>query len=328
MIEFNKIKSIFDTHSSFIITSHVNPDADAIGSELALCYYLKSLGKSVRIINFSETPAYLNFLDEENLIEHFKEALHAEAILKSEVILVVDLNQLSRTMEMEKHIRKSKAALMCIDHHENTEKFSEDLFVDIEYTSTGEIVYELLASDSSYKMDYKAALNLYAAIMTDTGSFKYDRTSSRTHRIAAHLLELGVNPRETHNKIYDQGSKGKLQLLGRALSSFSCEGNGKIGIMTITKKDIGETKTVEADIDGFINHCLTVSGVVIAIFFVEIEDGIKISFRSIGNIPVNKLAGEFGGGGHFNASGARFPNGKLDEIKLKVIEAAKKYIIE
>jgi phosphoesterase RecJ-like protein len=167
---------------------------------------------------------------------------------------------------------------------------------------------------------------LYCAIMTDTGSFRFPRVDAETHRIVAHLIECGADPVEIYHNVYEQWSPGRIQLLGDALASLQTAYGGKLAHITITQRDLERTGTTEVDTDNFTVHPMSVSGVVAGIFFLELKDGVKISFRSKGDIPINELAKEFGGNGHKNAAGARLYNCTLAETKARVVQAAAKYV--
>jgi phosphoesterase RecJ-like protein len=319
-------KEIIVNHNSFLITSHINPDADALGSEIALYHILKKLGKQVFVVNHSDTPYNLQFLDEENIIEKYDEQ-NADRYFNSDVLIVLDLNHPNRTKSMEKRINDFKGIKICIDHHQNPADTFDYIFGGTEYSSTGEIIYEIIEKTSLVELDNKIAVQIYAAIMTDTGSFRFERTSSRIHYIIAELLSKGVNPTHIYDQIFNRFKFGRIKLLGKALNSVSVDETGKIASMVISKNDLIETQTEEADVEGFVNFCLTIDGVQIAILFYELNDGVKISFRSKGNIAVNKLAETFNGGGHFNASGARLFDVEPQKLITRVVDEAKKYII-
>ena len=326
MLNFKPLNKIIAKNNSFLITTHVNPDADAIGSEIALSIFLRRLNKEVRIINHSETPYFLKFLDNKKVIEKYDESQHSSIIANCDVIITLDLNALSRTVSMEENIRKSKALKVCIDHHTDPEDFTEYLFIDPDLSSTGEILFDFIKESSEENLNYDLALPIYAAILTDTGSFRFDRTTPRLHRITAELLEAGVNPQWVYREIYEQGKQSRIRLLGRALNSIKLNETGELAYMKILNIDLNETGADEADVDGFVNYCLSIKGVKLGILFFEMDDEVKISFRSAGNIPVNKLAAEFNGGGHINASGARVENAGIDELINKVLKSAEKYL--
>lgn len=326
MNDFSSLKKIIDEHNSFLLSTHVNPDADALGSQLAFYLILKKLGKKVRIVNHSITPYNLEFLDEHKVIEKFDETVHTNVFDESEVFVLLDLNQGNRIVSMEKGFRAFKGLKVCIDHHQDTENVFDFVFGGIEYSATSEIIYDFIEETKIIELDTAIALQLYAGIMTDTGSFRFDRTSPRIHRIMAELLEKGVSPTEVYDKIYDQFKFGRVKLLGEALSTIQLDSTQQIAYMSVTRTMLEKCDATEADIDGFVNYCLTIQGVQIGILFYELKDGIKVSFRSKGEIPVNKLAKEFNGGGHTNASGIRLFNTTIEEVREKIILAAQRYL--
>lgn len=326
MQKFARLKKIIDEHNSFLLTTHVNPDADALGSELALHHILKSLGKKVRSINHSATPYNLEFLDEEKVVEKFDEQIHSKIFNETDVVIVLDLNQANRVVKMESFLRAFNGVKVCIDHHQDPENFVDYFFGGAEYSATGEIIFDFIKSIGIVKIDKYLAELLYTAIMTDTGSFRFERTSPKVHKITAELLEAGANPTFIADKVYDQFRFSRIKLLGRALTSVETKANGKIAYMVITREDMEQCGATDADVEGFVNHCLSIQNVVVGILFYELEDGVKISFRSKGENAINKLAGEFGGGGHLNAAGARLFNVPLNEIKEKILHSALKYV--
>ncbi|TSA27018.1 MAG: bifunctional oligoribonuclease/PAP phosphatase NrnA [Ignavibacteriales bacterium] len=326
MNDFSKLKKIIEEHQTFLLSTHVNPDADALGSELAFYLILKKLGKKVKVVNHSSTPYNLEFLDEEKVIQKFNEAEHGQIFEDAEVFVLLDLNQANRIVKMEKGFRSFKGIKVCIDHHLDPENVFDNYFGSADYSATSEIIYDFIEQTKIVGIDYSIALQLYAGIMTDTGSFRFDRTNPRIHRIMAELLETGVNPTTVYDKIYDQFKFARIKLLGEALSTIELDSTNQIAVMSIKLEVLTRTGATEADIDGFVNYCLTIQNIKIGILFYELKDGLKISFRSKGEIPVNKLAVEFGGGGHTNASGTRLYNTNIEEYKEKVIKAAQRYL--
>lgn len=328
MNSFNSILDLINDNNNFVITAHINPDGDAIGSELALARYLKSIGKQVKIINHSSTPEYLQFLiNDSSEIEFFEAASHREVIIQADIIFMLDINQLNRTGDLEESIRISQAKKICIDHHEFPEKFAHAEVIDTEKSSTGELIYDLLC-EAKFKLNYKIALPLYVAILTDTGSFKYDRTTPKVHRIVSELLKTGIDTKTVFREIYDKGTAGSLQLLGRALSSLTLVCGGKVSYMSVKRSDLVETGTSEEDVEGFVNYNLTIKDVEVGIFFFELEDGVKASFRSVSKVPVNKLAKEFNGGGHFHAAGVRITGQELELSIREILKETEKYLIK
>lgn len=326
MIDFEKLKNIILSNSSFLLTTHVNPDADAIGSEIAFNNILKKLGKKSFIINHSSLPYNMEFFNTDHVIKKYDEALHKNIFNEVDVITALDFNRADRTVSMEKSIRKSNKLKICIDHHQDAEEFVDHQFIDTDYCATGHIIYDFIKQTKIVELDHDIAEPLYAAIMTDTGSFRFDRTTSQVHLMIAELLRYGVNPEQVYDKLYDQSKFSKIKLLGRALNSINLLADSKIGYMTITQKDFDELGAIESDTENFVNYNLSIENVVLGVLFIELKNGFKVSFRSKGNIPVNKLANDFGGGGHTNASGARFFTNNMQELIPVILSKAESYL--
>ena len=328
MIDFQTLADIITANQSFLLTTHVNPDADAIGSEIAFRILLKKLGKKSRIINHSGTPYNLAFLDSKNSIEKFVESLHKDALNSSDVLVALDFNRSDRLVSMKKGFIESTKLKICIDHHQDPEDFVDHYFIGVDYAATGHILYEFIVNTNIVEIDKELADPLYAAIMTDTGSFRFERTTAKIHLIAADLLNKGANPTEIYDNLYDESKLSKLKLLGRCLNSLKLIHYDKIGYMVITQNDFNEFNAIESDTENFVNNILSIEGVKLGMLFIELKNGFKVSFRSKGIIPVNKLAGEFGGGGHTNAAGARFKDSKLHDMIPIILKEAEKYFIK
>jgi len=326
MIDFEKLKQIILNNSSFLLTTHVNPDADAIGSEIAFYHLLKKLGKKVYIINHSSLPYNMEFFNKENIIQRYDEELHKNIFNEVDVIVALDFNRADRTVRMEKGIRRSNKLKICIDHHQDPEEFVDHQFIDTNDCATGQIIYDFIKQTKIIDLDFNIAEPIYAAIMTDTGSFRFDRTTPEVHIIIAELLKLGVNPEQVYDKLYDQSKFSKIRLLGRALNSINLLADNKLGYMVITQKDFEELGAIESDTENFVNYNLSIENVVLGILFIELKDGFKVSFRSKGNIPVNKLANEFGGGGHTNAAGARLFTNNMQEMIPVILSKTELYL--
>lgn len=327
MIDFQKLSKIIQSNNSFLITTHVNPDADAIGSEIAFGKILQLLSKDYVIFNHSETPYNLLFLDKENKIQKYNSEKHSEIFNRVDVLVCLDFNRADRVVSMRDKFVASNKTKIVIDHHLNPENFCDHYFIDQSFSSTGEIIYHLIKKTSIVKMNYDLAYPIYAAIMTDTGSFRFERTNSDLHLIAAELLSLGVVPGEVYDKVFDQSYFGKIKLLGNALSSLSLFGGEKrIAYMIITQNDFLKFSALESDTDGFVNFALSIKGVEVGLLFIELREGFKVSFRSKGNLPVNKLAQEWGGGGHFNASGVRLKAKLSDKQIQNILNRTEEYL--
>lgn len=310
----------------FVLTTHVNPDGDGLGSELAMLEALRRMGKTASIVNHSPTPDHYRWLDPAGSVEHYDPARHDGLIASTGAVLVLDTNQPDRLRSMEAPVRASAATRAVIDHHLDPHSFADTYFIDSDATSTGEMVFRLIDSFGDVTIDAPIAVPLYTAIMTDTGSFRYPRTGAETHRIASRLIDAGADPPSIFSQVYETWSPGRMRLLGEALDTLSLSGEGMVATMTATREMFARTGTTEVETDTFSTYPMHIQGVRIGILFIELRDGVKISFRSRGPIPVNRLAAEFGGNGHLNASGARLHNVALGEIVPRVVAAAQKYL--
>ncbi len=323
MSEYSELKKIIQTNNSFVLTTHVNPDGDAIGSVMAVYHLLKNLNKEVRVINYSPTPYFLQFLDPEGVIEQYNSEIHPGVIISADVFMAIDFNTPSRLSRMSEDFNKRTGTRVCIDHHQNPQPVFDFLLVDTLAAATGHILYNFIENTKIVEIDYDIAVNLYAAIMTDTGSFRFERTTPEVHHIAARLIEKGVSPVNVYAQIYDQNSPGKLTLLGEILSSVKLFGeNGEVGTVVVSADALKRHGIEEADTDGFVNFIMSIASVKIGLKFIEVTKGCKVSLRSKGDLQVNLLAAKYGGGGHKNASGIRLPSKHYYEVYDQLIEEA------
>lgn len=319
------IRHAISRSQRIIITTHVNPDGDALGSELAFAAAMRHLGKEPLIINHNSTPDNYLWLDPDKRIIHFIPDQHSQLILQADLIAVVDTNQPDRLRSMEPFVLQSPAPKLIIDHHLEPHPFGEFYIIDDDATSTGELMYKLFRT-MGIPITSDIATELYTAIMTDTGSFRFPRTDPEIHHIAADLIGRGADPTECYVKVYEQWTPARMRLMGEVLDSMKTAYGGKLAYVVCTRKMFQDTGTTEVETDNFTTYPMSIQGVMIGILFNELPNGVKISFRSKGNVPINQLAGEFGGGGHFNAAGARLFDLTLDEAIKQVVEKTKKYL--
>jgi phosphoesterase RecJ-like protein len=326
MPAIDDIVSIITNHQRFAITTHVNPDGDGLGSELALARALRQMGKTVSIVNHSPTPENYLWMDTAREIIPFAPERHQDILLRAEVVFILDTNHPDRLRSLEPFIRQTQAVKVVIDHHLEPDHFAQAYYVDDEATSTGEMIYRLLRSLDGVSIDREIATALYTAIMTDTGSFKYPRTDAEIHRITAELLDCGADPTLSYVNVYEQWTPNRMRLLGEVLDSMKTAYAGRLAYVICTQRMFQETGTTEVETDNFTSYPMSIKGVEVGILFNELKNGVKISFRSKGEIPINQLAKEFGGNGHLNAAGARVFDVSIGDILPKVLENAGKYL--
>lgn len=321
-IEFvsEKLKSI----QKFAIITHINPDGDAIGSSVALLLSLCKLGAKGLIIVDSEIPHFLKFLDRNDKVEQFNIHKHSKFLSECDTIFCIDFNEPKRMRTIWNAFNQSRATKILIDHHLEPQNFCNICIVDTDASSTGELIWRIIKK-ANIELDKNIADALYVAIMTDTGSFRFERTTSEIHRIIAELIDYGANPTELYEKIYNQNSFNIVKLLGMGLSSLELYYDDKLSVMTITDEMFKKTNTTDDDIEGFVEKTLMIKGVQVGILITEvaIKGEIRISIRSKGNINVRDFAYRFGGGGHFNAAGVRIYGSDFETTRKMIINEAR-----
>ncbi|HEX7071205.1 MAG TPA: bifunctional oligoribonuclease/PAP phosphatase NrnA [Rhodothermales bacterium] len=314
-------------HDRFVLTTHIRPDGDAIGSELGLAAFLRKLGRDVTIIN-SDPPTYnLSWLPGVESIHVFDGSLvQLQSVAEAGALVVVDTNAIDRLGRFAPTVKNAQCERLLIDHHTNPEAWFDATFVRDTASSTGELVYELICEHDADLIDADIATVLYTAIMTDTGSFRYNSVTPRVHRIVADLLDRGdIRPAPIHASVFDTRSMEGTRLLGRALETITLSFDGQLAYMVVSQRMVHETNSSLEETEGFVNYALSIEGVKAAVIFSETESGVKMSFRSKGKTHVNEWARSFGGGGHRNAAGA-YVTRSLEETITAVIAAAPRYL--
>jgi len=320
--KFTEIVELINASDKILITTHKNPDGDAIGSELALYHALLRYDKSIRIINCDPTPQNLQLITPEGIIEHFQVKTHAK--LTFDLIFMLDGNHLNRLGMMQDFYQESGAKKILIDHHTEPSIQNDFAVVDTDASSTGELIYYFIKF-LGIDINFEIAANLYLAIMTDTGSFRFPRTTSTIHLIIAELIEKGADPVMIYDMVYNTNTINSLHILGLSLSKITLYHEGKLAVMRITKDMLIAAGATNEDIDNFVNHTLSINGTVMGIMVAEVlgSDELRISMRSKGHVSVRDLAAKFGGGGHINAAGARINSVPIDIAIEQLVEKSK-----
>lgn len=307
MENLQELKSFLSQPRDIIITTHRNPDGDAIGSSLGLYHYLEDRGHSVKIISPSEYPDFLAWMpDVDKIMVYDIEPEESEkAIQKAEIIFCLDFNALDRIDKVGEIIDKHNCLKVMIDHHLYPENFVDYIISDTTASSTCEMVFDFIA-DLGHKhfMTHKIGDCLFTGILTDTGSFKYS-TSAKLFRIVADLLELGVDDYMLQDLIFNSMKEKQLKLLGHCLyNRMEILPEYGTGIIYLTKEDYSTYDIKRGDTEGIVNYLLKISGIRMAAFIMEQPTIVKISLRSKGDFSVQEIAKRhFKGGGHKNASG-------------------------
>ncbi|MGB2706481.1 MAG: bifunctional oligoribonuclease/PAP phosphatase NrnA [Candidatus Omnitrophota bacterium] len=316
MKAIEKIARAIKKYGSFLITSHVNPEGDALGSQLAMAKLLEGLGKEFAIIDHDRVPGHYQFLPQVDLI---RQKNHPEGG-SFDAALVLDCPSLTRTGRV-KNTAKKTACVINIDHHVSNENFGNLNWVEKNTSSTGEMVYKLYKK-MNRRITKETALYLYIAILTDTGSFNYSNTSSATHEIVSELLGYGIEPYDVSRSIYGNKTYADIKLLAGCLSDLKLTSGGRIAYMVVRRALFRKTGTKPYACENFINFARSIRGVGVAVFFredIKRKDMFHVSFRSTRGVDVNKIASSFGGGGHKSASGCTM-RGSFEEVKRKVLK--------
>jgi phosphoesterase RecJ-like protein len=312
----NEIITAINEGQSFLITAHVRLDGDALGSELALYLMLREMGKNVVVYNQDHTPERYRFLPAAQNIVH-----DINNVEQYDVGIVLDCSELARVGDEAENIGKIKK-LINIDHHVSNNGFCLLKMLDAQASSTGELLFRLM-QEMRFKMSKDICTNLYAAIITDTGSFRYSSTTNETLFAAGNLVNNGADPQWIAENIYESDSPARLKLLAKALSTLSLDLESRVGSMVVTRQDLMETGAAWEHTEGFVDISRTVKGIEVSVLYTQRgEDSFKLSLRSKVKVNVEKVAKKFGGGGHVHAASC-WMKGDIETIKSQIIEAVR-----
>lgn len=312
--QLSELKQLLASPKKIAIIPHRNVDGDAMGSTLGLYHILKQLNHTISVVVPNEIPDYLQWIPgtkEATIIYESNNVGEATRILKeAELIFTLDFNAFHRAGEqMESTLKTLDNTFVMIDHHEKPDGFAKYTYSDIEFSSTCQMVYEFVNQlDLGQYINLDAATCLYTGIATDSGSFRFPRTTGKLHRIVADLLDKGVNNSQIHINLYDNGDFNKLQILGKALTNLKVLPEYKTSYITLSQEEQNAYNVKKGDTEGIVNYGLTIKDIDFTAFFTEVRDEnmIKISFRSQGEFDVNQFArNHFNGGGHKNAAGGK-----------------------
>ena len=321
--KIKEIKEVLQTPKKIVIVTHWSPDGDAMGSSLGLYNFLLRKNHMVRVITPNDYPSFLAWLPgNKEVIKYSTQVKEAKKnIEKAELIFCLDFNSLKRIEKLGPIIEKSKAKKFIVDHHPQPENFADFMLHDVNACSTAELVMDLINLLGEKKLLNKDIANcLYTGIMTDTGSFRFPSTTAKTHYIVAELIEAGAENSIIHDRIYDNNSQDKINLLGFCLyEKLKVFEDFHTAFISLSMEELKRFNYIKGDTEGVVNYALSIKGIHFAAFFVERDGIIKTSFRSKGNFNVNLFArNHFEGGGHIHAAGGSC-NLSLDETINKFI---------
>ncbi|MFN2267446.1 MAG: bifunctional oligoribonuclease/PAP phosphatase NrnA [Desulfonatronovibrio sp.] len=317
MKNLNKISQVINENDSFLIASHYNPDGDAVGSMLAMGYLLKSLGKRISFFNESSLPDKFSWLE-------WPEPLSSEYIPgKQSWIIVLDCGDFERSGSILPQM--AVEPIINIDHHIGNPEFGSINWVNTGSSSVGEMIAEL-ADHLEVELSGPMAQGIYLSLVSDTGFFSFGNTSAHSLELAARLVQNGINPGKINPMILNQWTVGRLRLHGMAMDKATFHFGGKVGIISVTREMLNQTRTTADDCEGLVSAVRNVKGVKVAVSIREDEPGkIKFSLRSSEDVNVQLMASDLGGGGHKNASGGIL-EGTMEQAHEKLMEVISRHL--
>ena len=306
------------------LSTHMNADGDGCGSEAALARLLAQRGLRSRIVNPTPWPSLFEFMLGGEVVDETDKGTAALAGI--DLLVVADISDVKRLGNLTETVRRLTVPKIVIDHHVASDDPAGDIVLaDTTACATGELVYDL-ACELDLEITPEIACALYVAILTDTGAFRYSNTTPRSHAIAAELLSRGVDPEEMYQRVYASAPAGRVRLLAEVLASLGVDEQCGLSWLTMGAGSLERHGVRSEDLDGIVEHARSIAGTRLAIFFRDLGYGkVKISFRSTGDVDVNRFARQFGGGGHVKASGALVP-GTLDEVRDRVVSDARNFL--
>ena len=317
-----KLKNLLTTPKKIVITTHREPDGDAMGSSLGLMHLLKQFKHNVHVITPNSYADFLHWMpgNEDVIVFEDNEEEANQITENADLIFLLDFSHISRIADFADTVSNSNATKILIDHHQDPDmEIADIIFSDTTACSTAQLLYEVIdAMDLTNHINKEIAECLYVGIMTDTGSFKYSSTTAKTHHIIAELIATGAENAKIHDLIYDNSSANRMKLLGYCLNKkllLYPENNS--AVISLTAEELEQFNFKKGDTEGVVNYALAIKGIVFAVFIAEKDGMVKLSLRSKGNFKVNEIANKyFSGGGHMNAAGGISEVSVNDTIKI------------
>jgi phosphoesterase RecJ-like protein len=321
-IDWSRLSAILAGKRRVLVTSHVRPDGDALGSELAMAAVLEQLGKEVAIVNAFDVPPHLKFLDPQSKLQRLDADVPRCWIETVDLFVVLDTCAWAQLGGMAEVLRAAKAAKVVLDHHVSSDDLGAEVFKDVEAEATGRLVYAA-AEHLGVAITPEIAVPLFAALATDTGWFRFNSATAETYRLAARLIDAGAVPENLYRNLYENESLGRVRLAGRGMARAQTELGGRLIHTWISAEDFPAAGALASDTEDLVNRILAVGGVEVAAIFVEQRGGgCRVSLRSRSRIDCARLAEQFGGGGHLHAAGATLQE-SLQSAQSRVLDAVR-----
>jgi phosphoesterase RecJ-like protein len=306
-------------HQRFLLTTHINPDGDGLGSEVALGLWLRAMGKEVRILNDSAVPSAFRFLAHTIPLEGFEPERAETAFNQADAIVVLDTSNRPRIGRLAPLLDRHAIPIAVVDHHvSHARGFGQVNVIEPQASATGEIVWQLV-HEAGATITREMAEALYVALMTDTGSFRYSNTDTEAHRMAAELLSLGLDPQRLYAQVHSHASAERMRFFGEVLSALELQSEGRLVVLEASPEMFQRHGLSGADTDGLVDLPRGIAGAEAVALFSEVEPGkVKVSLRSTGRVTIDAVATRLGGGGHPHAAGAMLQATRA-EARAKVL---------
>ncbi len=322
-IDWSPLSDLIATRDRFLVTTHVRPDGDALGSEVGMVGLLRQKGKDVRVVNASRTPPRYDFLDPSGtLFEHYGTQATPENLKDREAVIILDLSAWSQLGEVAGFVRDFSGPRVVVDHHVSQDDLGATYLKDTSAEATGTLIVR--ASHAlGVAITPEMATGLLTAIAMDTGWFRHPNTRPSTLITAAELIGSGAKIEEIYRLLFERSTLGRLKMLGESLASLQTDMDGRIAYATVTRDDFTRTGAIPQDTEDLVDYTVSVDGVEVGLLFIEqARGGIKLSARSRKGLDCAKLLAQFGGGGHKAAAGAMLPD-PLSEQVPRVLRAVR-----
>ena len=303
MIDWTPLADLIETHDRFVLTTHIRPDGDALGSEVGMAGLLRQKGKDVRVVNTSRTPPRYDFLDPDGtLFEHFR-GLPAGSLDDREVLVILDLSAWSQLGDMADYVRAFPGPKVVVDHHVSQDDLGAVFLKDTTAEAAGILVMRAVkALGGSFTKE--VATGLFTAIAMDTGWFRHPNTKPSTLLAASDLIESGAEIDRIYRDLFERSTLGRLRLTGEFLTKLKTDLDGRIAYSTVSRDDLERAGAIPADTEDLVDYTVSLRGVEIGLLLMELEKGgVKGSLRSRSGADCAKIAAQFGGGGHKAAAG-------------------------
>lgn len=320
-IDWTPLSDLIQKHDRFLVTSHVRPDGDALGSEVGMAGLLRLHGKDVRIVNSSPTPPRYDFLDPNGtLFEHYGVKVEPASLADRQALVILDLSSWSQLGDMAGFVREFPGPRLVVDHHVSSDDLGATVLKDVTSEATAALVWQAVQA-LKVKPTAEMARGLLTGLAMDTGWFRHGSTRPETLRAAADLMEAGAEIDRVYRLLFERNTMGRLKMVGEALSRLETICDGRVAYTSVTLQDFQRTGAIPPETEDLVDYVASLAGIEIAALFIEqYKGGLKVSLRARGDFDCASLAALFGGGGHRAAAGAHIPDA-LEQAVPRVLEA-------